>query len=371
MLGIWPVYKSMAQLDLAKAGLVVAMGALIGEGAQLFFGAFSDRGYRKHLMILGLFLGIASTFLSQFTHYGILFCLYFLTCLGSASFHPAASGLMSSLISTRRGLLMTIFASGGSLGLAFSQLIFLYLYTNMNGQTYWLALPVIFLAIFLVFFRFPILPSPPSSKKGILKDFKTFFGYFPLKMLYISQVANQSILWGTIFILPDALKTLGLTEWVCYGGGHLCFILGGACMMIPAGYLSDKYSPRQVIFYAGLISCTMFYIVLFLGSFSVWITLSSLFILGASLTLVNPIGIALGVHYVPEKAGSISAFLMGLVWCVSEALGPGSVGLMATFFESYAPIKALAVLGLLFLVQIYATFLLPQEEKELILFVKN
>ena len=37
MLGVWPIYKSMAQFDMAKAGLIVAAGAFIGEGSQLFF----------------------------------------------------------------------------------------------------------------------------------------------------------------------------------------------------------------------------------------------------------------------------------------------------------------------------------------------
>ncbi|WP_075883775.1 MFS transporter [Candidatus Protochlamydia sp. W-9] len=367
MLGIWPVYKSMAQLDFAKAGLVVAAGAFIGEGAQLFFGAFSDRGYRKHLMILGLLLVVASTLVVQFSHYGILFCLYLFTCLGSGSFHPAAGSLMGSLIPTRRGLLMAIFASGGSLGLAFSQLIFLFVYKNMNAQTYLLAIPAIILSFFLIFYRFPVIQSVQHTlKKGILRDFKAFFCHIPLRMLYLVQVANQSILWGMIFILPDALKTLGLAEWIYYGGGHLCLILGGACMMVPAGYLADKYSPRQVILYAGIVSCATFYFILFFGSFSMWLSLLLLFILGASLTLVNPIGIALGVRYAPGQAGSISAFLMGMVWCISEAIGPGSVGLMTAFFENYAPIKALAVLGLLFLIQIYATFSLPKEEQELV-----
>lgn len=45
----------------------------------------------------------------------------------------------------------------------------------------------------------------------------------------------------------------------------------------------------------------------------------------------------------------------------SEALGPGGVGLMTGWFSDYAPVKALAVLGGLFLIQLYYTFNLPQE----------
>lgn len=364
MLGIWPVYKSLAQLDLSKAGLVVAAGALIGEGSQLVFGGLSDRGYRKHFMILGLLLAAASAFFAYFNVYGALFGLYLLTCIGSGSFHPSAGGLMSSLIPSRRGLLMTFFASGGSLGLAGSQLIFMYVYTSWTEHLYLLALPAILLAFCLGFYRFPSINDPKQSshQQGILKEFASFFKHPALRPLYFLQVANQSVLWGTIFILPDVLKTLGHTEWICYGGGHLCFILGGACMMIPAGYLADKYSAKNVLLTAGVISCLAFYFILLSGGLSKVLVLSMLFLLGSSLALVNPVGVALGARFEPTRPGAVNAFLMGMVWCVSEALGPGGAGIMSSLFDDYAPVKALAVLGLLFLVQIYGTICLPREE---------
>jgi FSR family fosmidomycin resistance protein-like MFS transporter len=363
MLGIWPVYKSMAQLDLVTAGLIVAVGAFIGEGSQLIFGSFSDKGYRKLLIMVGLLATTASAFLSYSNSYVVLFCLYLLTCLGSGCFHPAAAGLVSSLVPNRRGLLMTLFASGGSLGLASGQLIFTQTYTFFEGHTFLLALPAVALAIVLLFYRFPQIQQVPGiSYKVKLSDCLGFFKKPALRTLYFSQVANQSIMWGTIFILPDALKTLGHVEWICYGGGHLFFILGGACMMVPGGYLADAYSARKVMLYAGIISCAAFYFVLFSGGISETIVLIALFVLGAFIALINPIGISLGTRLEPNHPGAISAFLMGLVWCVSEALGPGGVGLMSGWFSDYAAVKALAVLGSLFLVQIYATICLPKEE---------
>lgn len=369
MLGIWPVYKSMSELNLAKAGLIVAIGAFIGEGSQLIFGSLSDKGYQKILIIMGLLIASASAFLSYSTDYGILFGLYLLTCVGSGCFHPSAGGLMSSLIPSHRGLLMAIFASGGSLGLAASQLVFTHTYSFFEGHTYILALPTAALAFILLFYKFPKAQNsgnPSVSSHHIrVMDFVEFFKNPSLRALYFSQVANQSILWGTIFILPDALKTLGHVDWVCYGGGHLCFILGGACMMIPGGYLADKYSARQVMLYAGLISSVAFYFILFSGGISMTVVLLALFVLGASLALLNPVAVSLGARFEPNRPGAISAFLMGLVWCVSEAIGPGGVGVMSTMFSDYAPVKALAVLGCFFLVQIYATVCLPKVESAL------
>jgi FSR family fosmidomycin resistance protein-like MFS transporter len=360
MLGIWPIYKSLAKLDIATAGLIVAVGAFIGEGSQLFFGSFSDKGYRKILIIVGLILAMASSLLPYSSNYVTLFLLYLITCIGSGCFHPCAASLVSGLVPERRGLLMTIFAAGGSLGLATSQLTFTQTQKFFEGHTYLLALPAIGLAFLLACYPFPQVKTPVINRTG-LKEIIGFFKIPTLRCLYISQVANQSILWGTIFILPDALKALGHTDWICYGGGHFCFIMGAACMMIPGGFLADLYSARRVMLYGGLISIVAFYFILFSGGVFLPIVLLALFVLGATLALMNPIAVSLGTRLYPSSSGAVSAFLMGLVWCISEALGPGGVGIMSTLFDDYAAVKSLAILGCLFLVQIYATICLPKE----------
>jgi FSR family fosmidomycin resistance protein-like MFS transporter len=157
------------------------------------------------------------------------------------------------------------------------------------------------------------------------------------------------------------LKVLGYSDWICYGGGHLCFILGAACMLIPGGYLADLYSARRVLLVGAFSSCAAFYFILYAGGISLMVVLPALFLLGATLALMNPIAVSLGVKMEPNRSGAVSAFLMGLVWCVSEAVGPGGVGLLSTLFDDYAPVKALAVLGSLFLLQIYGTLMLPKQ----------
>jgi hypothetical protein len=61
--GIWPVYKTLAQLDLSKAGLIAMAGSMTGNGLQLAFGLLADRGWRKRLLVAGLALSGAVTFL--------------------------------------------------------------------------------------------------------------------------------------------------------------------------------------------------------------------------------------------------------------------------------------------------------------------
>lgn len=356
MLGIWPVYKSLAQLNLAKAGLIVGCSALIGEGAQLIFGPLSDRGYRHSLILLGVVLAASNAFLTHFIRYDLLFGLYLATCLGSGSFHPCAASLVSELKPTHRGLLMGIFIAVGAVGMATSQLFFTYTY-NLWGHTAYLALPLLLVVALMTMSKSPQKLS--VTPQAGLQHFKCFFKNPTLRALYGVQLASQSILWGTIFILPDVLHTLGYPDWIAYGGGHMCFILGGACLMIPGGYLADRYSPRQIIVLASAGAFIFFYGLLLTGGGSNYLILPILFLLGACIGIINPIALAFGARLEPHRTGAVSAFLMGCVWCLSEFFGPGGVGVLTTLFETGAPVKALAILGSFFLLQIYASLQLP------------
>jgi FSR family fosmidomycin resistance protein-like MFS transporter len=231
----------------------------------------------------------------------------------------------------------------------------------MPGKSYLMLIPAVLLLFIFAFYKFPSIgPSASNVHTMCFGDFISFFKRLDLRFLYITLVSTQTLLWAIVFILPDVLITLDHVEWICYGGGHSCLILGGAAMMVPAGYLADKYSARNVILAATLIGAFIFYILLFFGNISSTFVLINLFVLGACLAVIQPVGIALGCKLEPNKPSMISAFLMGMVWVVSEALGPGGVGLMSKLFDDYAPVKALSVLGFFFLVGIYASWRLPK-----------
>ncbi|MBN9377349.1 MAG: hypothetical protein BGO14_09655 [Chlamydiales bacterium 38-26] len=367
MIGIWAIYKTMAHLDLFLAGLISGVGAFLGEGMQIFFGPMSDRGWRKQLICIGLIVTTASAWMAYTTNYWMLLIFFIATCLGSGAFHPSAVSLAGALTPHRKALMITIFASGGSIGLALSQLVFSHFYVFSNGHTGILIIPTLLLATVMLFYSLKGIQkfSPTHSAHEV--NLKALFGLFKkrnLRLLYIAQVCNQTLFWATIFLLPDTLICKGYDSWICHGGGHLFLILGGAVMMIPSGYLADKYSPRFVLLVITLGAMVAFYTFLLFPILDTSHFILLIFILGAFLATVNPVIIAFGNLLAPESPGMVSAFLMGMAWCVSEGLGQSGGGLITRFFDNHAPVYALGILGIFFIVGIIATFLLPQTKKE-------
>ena len=94
------------------------------------------------------------------------------------------------------------------------------------------------------------------------------------------------------------------------------------------------------------------------------LVLPLLFLIGAFLGSMTPLALALGGELAPQNRGLVSAFLMGMVWIVSESIGIGCSGFLADCFHEDAPAKALACLGLfLFVGATFAYKLIPSRER--------
>lgn len=362
MIGVWPLYKTMAELDLAKAGIMAGVCAFAGEGMQIIFGPLSDRGYRKTLILFGILMASGATLFAYTTNYYLLFLFLLMTCIGSGAFHPSAVGLIGSLPINRKSLLVTIFACGGSLGMASSQFIFANAFDTFAGHTLFMAIPAICLVSLAFSYKFVGMShaNPSQPRKGLdLHLFANCFRNRNISLLFVSQVCNQTVMWGTCFLLPDVLHTRGYDSWITYGGGFFCFIMGGALMLIPSGYLADKYSSKKVIIGSTILGGIFFYLFLFGQELSSPVVLTLLFFMGAFITVVHPVSVAFGNRLMPKNPGVVSALLMGLVWCVAESLGPGGGGLLTKAFEEDAPAKVLYCMGLLLVVNVFVALKLP------------
>jgi len=364
MIGILPVYKTMQGLDIAKVGLIAGLCAFIGEGVQIYFGPLGDKGYRKLLLMLGLAGSVGACCFSYTTDYTLIFLMYLMTCIGSGAFHPSAVGIISNLTATKKSLFIGIFAAAGAFGIATSQLIFANTFVWLGGHTLVLGIPA-FILIFFVWRKLQEAPSKaPVSTENRLTLFRNFFKRKDLRNLYFATVCNQSLAWGLIFLLPDALKSMGYDSWIYLGGGHLFFVIGGAFAMAPAGYLADLYSPRVVMLTSIAVGATALYIFLFSPMLPVFALCSVLFVAGAAIGLNNPVAVSFGNRLMPEHPGVVNACLMGLVWCISEGIGQTGGGLLTTLFEDNAPVKALMILGFVCVPQFAAAFALPDKAEE-------
>lgn len=355
--GIWPIYKTVANIDIAQAGLIAGASGFLGEIFQVLFGYFSDRGHRKRVLLLGLVLSSSILWITFAQGIGGSFLLLLLLMLGSGSFHPAAMGMTGSIGGERKGSSILFFASGGAIGLGISQLAFTKLREVFEGHALIVFAPLLVLIAVLAFHKFPqqVFAKPTLTLRGFFQPI--MHCRKPLLLLYLSQVAVQGLVLSFMFLLPDILATRECNSWLCMGGGHLCFVLGSALTMVPAGRLCDKYGQKKVLL--TVVSCAALLFYTFLSRPAVNMTEVALLLagLGSFLGIINPIIVSWGNRLVPESPSTVSALLMGFAWCFSN-LGPAFAGFLAKFYVEEPYLNAIASLGgLLFLIFFFIVFM--------------
>ncbi|MBN4066490.1 MFS transporter [Simkania negevensis] len=359
-IGIWPIYKTMADLDIAKAGLIAGFAGFFGDGLQIVFGIFSDRGFVRRLLFAGVLLSFGIVFVTYTHNYYMMFFLVLLLYIGSGVFHPAGAGMMGSLTAKHKSVMSTFFTSGGMLGLAISQIVFAKTYSFFNGHAFLLVLPALFLLVCILFAKLPDHVQQRQKGRFNYQDlFKAIkFCRKPLMLLYFLQILCQALFFSTVFLLPDVLQSRGYPDWLVFGGGHLFLILGAALLMIPAGYIADRCGERFMLLWMVFFGAISYFFFLWKDLTSLAAVCSLLFCVGACLGTINPVIVAFGNRLMPRYAGAVSALLMGFAWCFSY-FGPALSGYLTSLFPTNGPVKALTIMGSLYIVSFVLSWMLP------------
>jgi FSR family fosmidomycin resistance protein-like MFS transporter len=355
--GIWPVYKTMAGLDLAKAGLIATAGSLLGNALQPLFGVLADRGWRKALLVSGLLLAGAVTWSPYVESYAVLFLLVLLTYVGSAAFHPSGTGAAGALSERRTGVMVAVFLTGGYLGYGLSQLVFTATYHANRGGT-----GVLFLVPLLTGLAVAaMLPRAPGSGQSLAEWKRALRAELgPLRILFLVQLFASAINLGLVFLLPDLLLARGAPTWIAQGGGHAALVLGGALSLLPAGHAADRFGARRVLVVTNLAA----------GALLTWLVFgpshSSLELVvvagfGAFNGANNVVLVAEGNRLLPGQASAASALLMGFPWCFAS-LAPVIVGNLADPARGGDPATALGWLSLCVPCTLVVSALVPRRK---------
>ncbi|NGX45750.1 MAG: hypothetical protein K940chlam2_00930 [Chlamydiae bacterium] len=359
-IGIWPIYKTVAQIDIAKAGLIMGVAGFSGEILQVIFGYFSDRGLRKIIYLFGLLMTAAIVFTSLTSNLYLLFGIMLCIMVGSGAFHPAAVGVTSNLIPSKK-ISILIFSTGGALGLALSQVVFSKCWDRFDGHIWPLALPALLLVPFLLRHPFPKQHTErPNLKEIFLPILKQ---RRPLTLLYFTQVVTYGVILSFIFLLPDILQAKGASPWLFKGGGHMCFIFGAFMGMVALGFISHRIGIKSTLLSANLSALLLFVTFLLSPTFSTGGTIALLGAMGGSLFLMNPLVISWGNQLVPESPSTVSALMMGLAWCLSN-LFPAIAGLLVRLLPTAPEVMAMTIISLTLVVSMVLLALTPLQEKE-------
>ena len=290
--------------------------------------------FRSGPVVAAIFLsaiGLAPT-------YGTLIALLMVGGIGVASFHPQ-SAVLAGEIGKRRGVAMSIFITGGTLGFSLGPLFAVAVASRYDITHTWLAaIPGLIVSLVLTtwFLRVPARVRHIGGRPALaeLKPVRR-----PLALLYFAVVSRSAVSYGFMTLLPLYLHARGFS--LTAGGTTVAIYSAlGALGGFAGGWLADRWGGRRVVMLSFLLSAPLYFAFLFVPGIGglVSLVLGS-FVLQSSL----PVNVVMGQELSPRHSSTISSLLMGAAWGLG-ALLIGPVGAISDRFGLAVGLGTLAAM---------------------------
>jgi FSR family fosmidomycin resistance protein-like MFS transporter len=301
------------------------MSTITSSLIQPVFGYLADKAARRWILPVAVFLssvGIAFTGLSNV--YAVVLAMVVVSGIGVASWHPEGYRTATQVAGDRRATGVSIFSTGGNIGIALGPPIITALVTafGLHG-TLGLLIPGALIAAFLACVLPRLAPPRVSETHQSLSSSETSMYGMILLILVVTMRSWTQTGFSTLvpFYYLDILK--GDPRMV---GTLLAIFLGaGAVGTLCAGPIADRFGIRRYAIATFLIATPLAIAFLFVRGIWLYIVLGSLgFVLISTFTVT----VVLAQSYMPRNLGMASGLIVGF------ATGAGGVG--ATVLGSVA-----------------------------------
>ena len=341
-----PFFIAERGLSYAAAGGLVLAANLASSVVQPHFGALADRRPSPWLIPVGVAAaGVGIALAGAAPTYPLIAAAVCFSGLGIAAFHPEGSRAANYVSGDRRATGMSVFATGGNLGVATGPLVITPLVLGFGLKaSLVLVAPMLLVAAFLST-QLPRLaalrPAPRAPGAGPSGSDDQ---WGPFARLGVVVVSRSIVYTGLSSFLPLFwADVLGKSK--AQGASALALLLGtGVVGTLVGGRLADRHGRRIVV----LVFLTLLSPLAFL--------LASTRSPGVATALLVPVGFALYVpfsvlivmaqEYLPGRIGLASGVTLGLAVTFGGLAAP-LLGGLADRFGVAAPLLLVSALPLL------------------------
>jgi len=356
-----PFFIAERGLSFAAAGGLVLAANVAASVVQPFFGAIADRRPSAWLIPAGVAaagLGMALSGLAP--TYALIAASVCLSGLGVAAFHPEGSRAANYASGDRRATGMSIFSTGGNLGVATGPLVItpLVLAFGLKASLAMLV-PTLAVTVWLLTQLGPLAALRPARRPAGADGPAAGDALGPFARLTLAVVARSIVYTGVAAFLP-LFWTGVLGRSKADGAAALALLLGtGVAGTLAGGRLADRHGRRIVVIGSLALLAPLLYL---LGS-ATDVRMATVLLVPVGLTLYLPFSVlvVMGQEYLPNRIGTASGVTLGLGVAAGGLAAP-PLGLLADHAGVAAPLLLVSLFPLL---GVAAALTLPDDRKRL------
>ena len=337
-----PFFIADRGLSYAAAGGLVLAATVASSVVQPLFGYFADRRPSPWLVPAGVAAsGIGIGLAGVAPTYTLIAAAVAFHGLGVAAFHPEGSRAAALASGDRRATGMSIFSTGGNLGIATGPLVItpLVLAFGLKASLVPL-LPVLLVAVFLSTQLSQFAALRPASP-GLADAAPAPDRWGPFSRLVAVVMSRSVVYTGISSFLPLFFAgILGTSK--ARGATALSILLGtGVVGTLVGGRLADRYGRRIVL----LVSLAALGPLLFVlaSTRDPRVATALLVPVGLALYLPFSVLVVMGQEYLPNRVGTASGVTLGLA-VTAGGLSAPLLGLVADRWGLLAPLLVVSAI---------------------------
>lgn len=350
---VLPLLMAKFDLSLTLAAALASILSIMTSLIQPVQGYISDKMNRAWFVTFGPM--VTATFMSLIglaPNYTILIVFLVLSGIGTSSFHPQAAALVSQTSGAKKGLSMSVFVTGGTIGVAIGPLLILGVIKLWSfNHSYITIIPGLILSGFLFRYIFKLKPVERTQSSGDLAtskiDKNTIFFITLLALIAISRATTASMFNN---LTPIFLTQLGFPTETAAISVSLLLTLG-AFGSIAGGALSDRIGYKATMLISHLLSTPLALGFMYFEGILKFIFLGTMAFI---LFLALPVTIVLAQELVPHRSGTVASLMMGFCWGIGGLLLTplGSLGDAIGLDKVFWGVSFVPLLGTIFLIPI-------------------
>lgn len=329
-----PLLVMQLGVDYTQIGAVTFLAMTLTAGAQPLFGWLADRWQPELMIPLSIiWVGLCMALTGIMPTFTWLSLVVVSASLGSAAFHPAAGTVALSVAHRSPGIMFSVFSLGGTLGVAVSPLLIVYLLPVWGLSVTLLYLAVAVVAAGLIFLGMQVfmpeavqVRNRPRRSQVLSKEPLVPMALALLALLVLATMTRSWVFGALITYLPAwILADFGSNTL----GGELLAVsaMMGAAGNLLGGYAVDRFSGWKVL---TLSLCVLTGALWLLVRAPLWALMPCMMAIGVSQGATFPVPMLLARRIIPARGGLAAALVMGVAW-VPSGLGAGLTGIVADY----------------------------------------
>jgi FSR family fosmidomycin resistance protein-like MFS transporter len=347
---ILPFLKGALQLNYTQVGVVIMVSNITSSIIQPVFGYLSDRREMKWILPASILLIYGGfSFIGFSPSYLVLLLFVMISGVGVACYHPEGFKTTHFFVGSRMATGMSIFQSGGALGMAFGPLVmtlFLQI-AHLSGTLLFLVVGAIVLSLLLIYFK-ELTPPSEASESHLHKSGPVTIPsterrtWISIVFLVTAVTLRSGAHMGLVTFVPFYYINVLHGDPLAAGRLVFTFLIGGAVGTLSGGIIADRIGHK--LFFSITMILTTPLLFLLLQATGGWVFVV-IFFIGIILISSFSVTVVMGQRILANRLGMASGLMLGFVIGMG-GIGAGLLGIVADTWGILTVMKIVSIMPL-------------------------